>query len=282
VASVRAALGGAKAGHLGTLDPLASGLLVILAGTATKLAPFVKGDPKVYEGTILFGVRTDSMDIDGAVISRTACRAEEDDVAGKFDSLRGDMDQVPPIYSAVKINGKPAYKYARQGRPVERAPRRVSVYRAEMTGFRKHEETGEADFVISCSPGFYVREYASRLGEELGCGAALARLRRLASGPFNIEEASTLEALWEASDRGRLQVMPSLEALQGVKRVIVDRSRIKEAENGVPLEASMIEECQGKPIVGEFIAVIDPEGRLLGIHEVLGTDPFQSKARRMM
>jgi tRNA pseudouridine55 synthase len=282
VAEVRAVLGGTKAGHLGTLDPLASGLLVILTATATKLAPFVAGDPKVYEGTIIFGFRTDSMDTEGSVIAQTACRAEKGDVARVFASLRGEIEQVPPIYSAVKVNGKPAYKYARQGRRVDRAPRSVMVYRSEMTAFRKREETAEADFVISCSPGFYVREYASRLGEELGCGGTLARLRRLASGPFNIEEASTLEALREAAFRGRAPVKPALEALQGVKRVIVDRSWLKQAENGVPLEASMIEEYQGKPVAGEFVAVIDPDGSLLGIHEVLRPDPFRSKARRMM
>jgi tRNA pseudouridine55 synthase len=282
VAVVQKILAGTKAGHLGTLDPLASGLLVILTGNATKLAPFVKGDPKRYEGTILLGVSTDSMDTDGSVMSRTSCQVEGSEVAEVLLSLQGEMEQVPPAYSAVKVDGKPAYKYARSGRELEIRPRRVTVYGAEMTAFRKGEGTAEFDFTLSCSPGFYVRAYASTIGDKLSCGGALARLRRLASGPFRVDRALTLDALQAEADRAQLKMGPALEALQGLKRVAVADAWLEHVKNGISLDSSMIEKSEGEPIEGEVIAVVGPEGKLLGVHEVLTTEPFRSKARRMM
>ena len=274
VAAIRKILGGVKTGHTGTLDPLASGLLVILVGKATKLAPFVMGDPKVYTGTLILGLTTDTLDIKGNVVAKAVCRTEGDQAADALASLKGKMEQIPPIYSAVKIRGKPSYKYARSGEEVERLPRSVRIYDCEMTGFRKQGEAAEVDFMISCSPGFYVREYASRIGEMLGCGGTLAKLRRLASGPFRVERALTIEELQRSSS----QVSPPLDALEGLAKVTVREEWLVAARNGVPLQEAMVE----KPVEAGFVAVMEPGGKLLGVHEVVIAHPFCSKPRRML
>lgn len=190
---LRPLLGTRKIGHAGTLDPMATGLLVCLVGRgATRLQDQFMGLPKTYTGTIRLGVVTDSYDADGEV-------TEERDASGitdaQLDAARqrflGDIEQRPPMYSAVKVGGERLYKKARRGEEVERAARPVSVYRFDLTGRRGDE----VDFVVECSKGTYVRSLAHDLGGVLGVGAHLAALRRSAVGPFSVDEAWTLEGL---------------------------------------------------------------------------------------
>lgn len=282
VSEIRRILGGIKAGHLGTLDPLASGLLAVLLGRATKIAPFVEGDPKVYEGSIILGISTDSMDMEGNVTLERFYEGGSQAVHDLLASLVGETEQVPPMYSAVKYKGKPAYSYARRGENVPRRRRKVKIYRSEMTGFKKRGKRAEVDFMISCSPGFYVREYASRVGEALGCGAALSRLRRLSSGPFHIDQALTLQAVKAAWERGNLCLISPTDALDGLRRVEVSREWLKPAGNGAPLEQAMMKAVDGEAREGEVVMVVDPEGRLVGLHEVLAMRPFSSRPRRML
>lgn len=282
VSEVRRILGGVKAGHTGTLDPLASGLLVVLIGKATKLAPFVQGDPKIYEGTMVLGITTDTMDTDGTVTSEGPCQAEAHQIPELLVSLSGVMEQIPPAYSAVKFKGKPSYRYARRGEEVPRPPRKVTVYRSEMTDFRKLRKRVEVDFIISCSPGFYVREYASRVGDSLGCGGALSSLRRLASGPFHLDRALTLEGLQAAWEGTSSPISPPLAALEGLNRIKVAVEGLPQARNGASLEQPMIEEFDGESREGDLVAVIDPDGELLGVHEVARDYPLKSKPRRML
>lgn len=182
---VRRALGTRKVGHAGTLDPLASGLLVIGVGRATRLLRFLGDLPKVYRGVGMLGVETDTLDAEGDVVRRAAVDVTDADVRAAVAALVGDLDQVPPAYSAVKVGGRRLYDAARRGEPVEAAPRRVRVDAFELEAFRPPS----FDFTVRCSGGTYVRSLVADAGTALGCGAHLRELRRTAIGPFRVEDA---------------------------------------------------------------------------------------------
>jgi tRNA pseudouridine55 synthase len=181
-----------KVGHCGTLDPNATGLLIIVLGRGTKLSEKLMGDDKVYEGAIKFGETTDSYDCDGEltgslpVMPMTLDQLNEE--AAKFV---GDLMQVPPMVSAIKKNGVPLYKLARKGIEVEREPRLVHIYNFRFTSY----ELPVGSFKIACTKGTYVRSIAHDLGQKLGCGAHLATLRRSVSGKFDVADATTLDAV---------------------------------------------------------------------------------------
>jgi tRNA pseudouridine55 synthase len=181
-----------KVGHCGTLDPNATGLLIIVLGRGTKLSEKLMGDDKVYEGAIKFGETTDSYDCDGEltgslpVMPMTLGQLNEE--AAKFV---GDLMQVPPMVSAIKKNGVPLYKLARKGIEVEREPRLVHIYNFRFTSY----ELPLGAFKIACTKGTYVRSIAHDLGQKLGCGAHLATLRRSVSGKFDVADATTLDAV---------------------------------------------------------------------------------------
>lgn len=185
-----------RVGHAGTLDPMATGLLIILVGKATKLSQFLMSLDKVYEGTITLGVTTNTYDAEGEVMTtKPVPELSKADVERVFQSFLGDQYQTPPMFSAVKINGQPLYKMARKGQEIEREPRFIRVSRFEATRF----ESPEIDFSLDCSKGTYVRTIANDLGEKIGCGAHLSALRRIASDRFHIKDAIELEAFQEAS-----------------------------------------------------------------------------------
>jgi tRNA pseudouridine55 synthase len=192
VAIVRRALGTKKVGHCGTLDPLATGLLLIVLGRATKIQDLLMSEDKEYVGTMLFGVTTDSQDADGQVLETKPVRDfSHEEIAAAFAKFHGDFYQMPPMVSAIKKEGVPLYKLARQGKTVEREPRFVHVYAHEIQALR----LPEIDFRVVCSKGFYVRTYAFDIGHELGCGAHLKSLRRTKSGRFTLENAVTVDEL---------------------------------------------------------------------------------------
>ena len=282
VVEVRRLLGLKKVGHAGTLDPMASGLLVILLGRATKLAPFLPQDPKIYEGSLVLGIATDTMDIEGEVTGGRPFRDGPARVESVLATLQGEMEQLPPMFSAVKHKGIPLYRYARRGEDVPRKSRTINVYRAEMTAFRETEEKTEVDVVIHCSPGTYVRSLAAQVGESLGCGASLSRLRRLASGPFQLEDALTMGELSAGRKEGALPLIEIAEAVDYLHKIRVQEEWVKSAINGAPLEESMIEKLDHAVERGETVAVITPLGGLVGFHTVLRSSPFYSKPRRIM
>lgn len=181
-----------KAGHTGNLDPLASGLLPICLGEATKLSAFLLDADKVYEGTCKLGVRTASADAEGEVIeTRPVGNIEEARVREVLESFLGDIEQIPPMHSAIKIDGQPLYKLAHQGIEIERKPRRVTIHDLML----ERCEGDELDIRVHCSKGTYIRTLAEDIGEALGCGAHLSRLRRTAVGPFHEQPMVTLEQL---------------------------------------------------------------------------------------
>ena len=189
----------AKVGHCGTLDPAATGLLVIVLGHATKMSQQLSGSDKTYEATILFGKETDSQDMDGQVISEKNCSfLTEDIVRTEFAKFAGEMEQIPPMVSAVKIDGKRLYELARAGKEVEREPKKITIHSLDI----KKIHLPYVDFVLKCTKGTYVRTICSDIGRNLGCGAVLFSLRRTVCGEFNVEKAVTVETMktWEQDE----------------------------------------------------------------------------------
>ena len=217
VALCRRVLQTKKVGHCGTLDPMATGMLIVVIGKATKMQDLLMCEDKVYTATMKLGVETNSQDADGEVVAEKPTDSlTEDCIRAAFEHFNGAFDQVPPMYSAVKINGVPCYKLARKGKEVERKARHVAVLDYEIT--RIDLETAEVDFKVHCTKGFYVRTYAHDIGQFLGCGAHLTALRRIRSGKFDISEAVDVPTL-KAAGRDEL-----LARLLPVEKVLADRA----------------------------------------------------------
>lgn len=187
-----------KVGHCGTLDPLATGLLILLLGKATKLSERLMGQDKFYEGVIRFGESTDSFDADGKLTnSRPIPPLSLDVLNAKAASFVGDILQTPPMVSAVKVAGVPLYRLARKGKTIERKPRLIHIYRFDFDDY--HEPEG--GFKMACTKGTYIRSIAHELGESIGCGAHLKTLRRTKSGDFDIKDALPMETILKMNSR---------------------------------------------------------------------------------
>ena len=198
VALCRRILGTKKVGHCGTLDPMATGMLIVVIGKATRMQDRLMCEDKVYTATLKLGIETNSQDADGQVVAeRPISGISEEQVRQAFEHFHTEFDQVPPMYSAVKINGVPCYKLARKGQEVERKPRRVRVIDYALS--RIDLAAGEVDFTVHCTKGFYVRTYAHDIGRLLGCGAHLTALRRIKSGSFDISQAVDVPTLKAAA-----------------------------------------------------------------------------------
>lgn len=216
VAVARRALNTKKIGHCGTLDPMATGLLMLVVGRATKIQDLLMSEDKEYMGTMTLGKTTSSQDKEGEVLEeRPVGDYDEAQIRAAFDSLLGDFEQLPPMVSAIKINGVPLYKMARKGQEVERKRRAVTV-----SGYDIHRiELPEIDFTVRCTKGFYVRTYANDIGEALGCGAHLSALRRTRSGKFTLDRAVTISEL-KTLDRddlcSRLISLAEISLMRGV------------------------------------------------------------------
>ena len=213
VATARRALGEKRVGHTGTLDPLATGVLPLVLGRATRLVRFLTASDKEYEATVLFGVTTDTLDITGEETSRTGGGPSRDALVAALRAFEGEQMQVPPAYSAKKVGGRRAYDFARQDEPVELAAVPVRASRLELLDFG-HDR---CRLSLTCSAGFYVRSLVRDVGERVGTGACLEALRRTRSGEFTLEEAIDLDQLTrrrlDPSDPGSRIPDPALETL---------------------------------------------------------------------
>jgi tRNA pseudouridine55 synthase len=201
-----------KVGHCGTLDPAATGLLVIVVGKATKLSEKIMGGDKVYEGSIRFGETTDSYDADGQLVaSMPVLPMTVEELSAAAAEFQGDLMQTPPMVSAVKINGVPLYKMARKGIEVERKARLIHIFGFKINGYAEPD----AQFRVACTKGTYIRSLAHELGQKMGCGAHLKSLRRTVSGKYNVADALPLQALLEMplSDLEK-RVIPFLKLAQ--------------------------------------------------------------------
>ena len=215
VAITRRRLQMKKVGHCGTLDPIATGLLLLTLGRGTKIQDLLMSEDKEYSGTMILGIATDTQDSAGQVIEeRSVPELDEATVRAAFEKYAGDFYQMPPMVSAIKQGGVPLYKLARQGKTVEREPRLVHVYRYSIDRIA----LTEIDFTVVCSKGFYVRTYAHDIGDTLGCGAHLKNLRRTKSGRFSVEGAITVEELKNAEPvdiLSRILTLPEVSRMRG-------------------------------------------------------------------
>lgn len=192
-AHLRGVLHEKHVGHTGTLDPNATGLLIVLAGKATKLAQFMEADEKEYSARLRLGMKTDTQDIWGTVLSNQQADVSREELESVLPRFRGDIHQIPPMYSAIKIRGQKLYQIARRGGEVVREPRPITIHKLEIAG----QEDGDWLLDIRCSKGTYVRTLCSDIGDALGCGGCMSALRRTAAGKFRIEQAHTLQQIRE-------------------------------------------------------------------------------------
>ena len=252
VAVARRALGERRIGHTGTLDPLATGVLPLACGRATRLVRFLTASDKEYQATIRFGLTTDSYDMTGTETSRSGVRPDRDAVTRALESLTGSYLQRPPAVSAKKVSGRRAYEMARKDEAVELTPVPVTVNAAELELF-----SGDTARVrLVCSAGFYVRVLAHSLGELTGAGACLEALRRTRSGEFTVERAVTLEQL-SSGDVPVAAAVPIDRLLAGVPAVMVTdegRGRVRHGQ-----------EVEGSPGTSEWVRLMDGHGQLLAM-----------------
>ncbi|ABF87414.1 tRNA pseudouridine synthase B [Myxococcus xanthus DK 1622] len=261
VRQVRSLLRLKKVGHTGTLDPLATGVLPLCLGEATKVAGFITEGDKAYDATVRLGSETDTLDAEGQVTAQAPVPALTPAlIESALARFRGTFDQVPPMYSAVKVGGKRLYELARAGEEVERAARQVTVYELVLRDFSAER----LQLSVRCSKGFFVRTLAQEVGRALGCGAHLEALRRTASGPFTLAQALPLADVPELLKEGALasRLMTMSHALVELPEVRVGAADAKRVSHGVPVEVPA-----GK--VGR-VRVMGPDDALLAVAEVAG------------
>jgi len=287
VARARTLLGVPKVGHTGTLDPAATGVLVLCLGKATRIAEYLMNMDKAYRAVLRLGVATDTQDATGTVVGRVAeTLPDQAAIVAAMDRFIGRRQQVPPMYSAVKVQGVPLYKAARAGRTVSRSPREFTVHSLEVrsiaptgppppatVGVGKAPSAGpsptmvDVTFDVICSKGTYVRTLCADIGELLGVGGHLASLERRRVGRFCIEQALSLDELAGLADRGAVEtrLYTLAAALADLPALHVDRDAVEGLRHGVAVPVSRIVSAEGAWMAGAFVRLLSPEGRLVGI-----------------
>jgi tRNA pseudouridine55 synthase len=246
VDQVRKALGTRKVGHAGTLDPDATGVLVLGVGLGTKLLQFVTGSDKSYLGEIVFGTETDTLDASGQVTATYDMTLDAAEVADAATTLTGDIEQIPPMVSAVKVDGKRLHELARAGQEVAREPRPVTVHRFDVA---PTDDPLVYRAEVDCTSGTYIRTLAADLGTALGGGAHLRNLRRTAVGPFTLDQARPVD---------ELDLQPLVRLLAGMPVLEVDDETARRVANGQSL---------GPSAGSGHLAVVDGSGKVLGVYE---------------
>jgi tRNA pseudouridine55 synthase len=246
-----------RAGHTGTLDPRASGVLVILIGPAVRLSEYVSASDKRYQAVIRLGANTDTYDSDGKVTSTNPINVTEQQFETELKKFIGEITQTPPSYSAIKMQGRPAYEMAREGEEVEMQPRIINVYSLDVIEWAPPEVTVD----VHCSSGTYVRSLAFELGEKLGCGAMLAGLRRTKSGRFTLKDAVPLRKLIESFDNNSWYkfVIPAAEALAEWTALSLNNEQVEAIRHGhrIPGEGKAGEMVRGITEQGELVALLE-------------------------
>lgn len=251
-----------RAGHLGTLDPMATGLLALVTGTATRLMQFFEREEKTYTAEIRFGAVSDTYDADGEVKETGMTLAEAGTIAAALEGFRGKFRQTPPPFSAKKIKGVPAYKLARKAVPVDLKAVEVDITRLEIESVSQQK----ARIVLTVSSGTYIRSLAHDLGQRLGCGAILSELRRTQIGPFTMDGAKTLAELEEMALAGRLAeaVLPAAQLLPGFPAEYVDAATEAQIRQGRDFRTSPFVVRPGAP----FVKALSQSGELIAIGEL--------------
>ena len=261
VARVRRTLKTKRVGHTGTLDPFATGVLVLLIGKATRLAQFLDKDEKEYEATVKFGYETDTGDRTGVRSAEFGVRSKdlESQVAGVLEKFRGPTQQTPPMYSAKKIDGKKLYELARKGQEVERKPVAVTISKLEIVRGESTNAIDEITLNVACSAGTYVRTLAEDIGRELGTGAHLQELRRTRAGKFTIAQSVTIEAL-ERMEDPNAALLPIIEAVSHLPELRLPADRVERTRSGL---ASRYDNDEADD--GGAVRMMTPDGQLAAI-----------------
>ncbi|MEA3509795.1 MAG: tRNA pseudouridine(55) synthase TruB [Actinomycetota bacterium] len=269
VAKVRGLVGG-KVGHAGTLDPMATGLLVLGLGRSTRLLRFVQGFQKEYQATALFGVATDSLDADGAIIDRSPLPVDAADLEAVAGRFRGSILQIPPMVSARKVEGKRLYELARAGQVVEREARSVTIYSLTITHLAPSDYP-EVSFDIVCSTGTYVRTLGDDMARALGGRAHLTQLRRVRNGTLNVANAVSVDQVETALADETISslIVDPATALADIPGIEVEASYIPGIRNGVPIPAASL--TNDGDVTDESLVRLLADGTLLGIYRIDGS-----------
>lgn len=278
VEQVKRSLGIKKAGHTGTLDPLATGVLPVCVNEATKLVQFLALDDKEYRATLLLGVRTDTLDIEGRILAQEEPRVTPEQVAEALGALTGRREQAPPRYSAVKFQGRPLYEWTRRGVDVEQVPRTVEVFHVRVDEIRLPEVV----FTVSCSKGTYIRSLCADVGEALGCGGCMSALRRTRSGGFREETALSLQPEGGSAEEQRERLLaglvPMADLMPGIPGIAIDRPLAERVGNGYQPEGEVLARYHIPFLAaGDVVKLILEERHLVAVVRMLcGSDELMS------
>ena len=282
VAAVQRFCGVEKAGHCGTLDPLATGVLVVCLGRGTLVSRYLSAQGKSYEVEAMLGVETDTYDSMGTVTARRAVPPlSEVELEAVIERFGGTMEQVPPPYSAVKLRGRPLYSYARQGIEVEPEPREVRIDRIELVSLERRADDAQARLRVSCGPGTYIRSLVHDIGGVLGCGACVSALRRTRAGIFSIEDAVGLDEL-EGSDETAIaaRVVTMERATDWMRTAVVSAETARGVRLGHPLTGCWTRGGRRGP--DETLRVLDEDGCLLAFYGPARVDDGPEIAARAL
>ena len=268
VAVVRKLMGQKKVGHTGTLDPNATGVLPVLLGTATKAQDIIPCHDKKYIADFRFGIATDTLDIWGKVVEEKPSNVTREDIERAIGSFRGEIEQLPPMYSAVSVDGKRLYQYAREGKEVERKPRKVTVYSLELTAFDEKTQSGTLD--IYCSNGTYIRTIIDDLARSLGTVGVMTDLVRYEACGYRLEDCITLDTLKERVQSGDMDFVKSVESIfAAYDEVTVSDKQAHRFVNGNPLDVVRTE-LRDKAADKKIYRVKDRQGNFLSLGIVDG------------
>ncbi|MBR2869087.1 MAG: tRNA pseudouridine(55) synthase TruB [Clostridia bacterium] len=275
VARVRRICGEKKCGHSGTLDPMATGVLTVMLGGATRFCELLPSHDKSYIASFRLGMVTDTLDITGKVLKTRPVTASSSDVLDALESFTGEISQLPPMYSAISVNGQRLYDLARQGIEVERQARTVCIHSAEL--LESDETSHEYKISVSCSSGTYIRSLIDDIGKKLGCGAVMTDLRRTSANGFSEDAAVTVEQLESAAQNGTLDsiLIPVEKALEIYPSVQVTEAQAKRFSNGGELDLNRIKCAK----MTGYYRVFGPDNAFLGLGEI--RDPENLLVKRV-
>lgn len=263
VAKMRGICRQKKIGHTGTLDPQATGVLPVCLGSGTKLCDMLTEKEKEYKAVMLLGVTTDTQDTTGQVLSEKTVTVTEEQVEHACRSFLGKYQQVPPMYSALKVNGKKLYELAREGKEVERKAREVEILDLQILSV----QLPRVEFLVRCTKGTYIRTLCADIGEKLGCGACMESLLRTKVGSFDLEHSVTLSQLEDLRDEGRVDsvLFPVEKAFEQTAFLTVKEEFSKLLHNGNPLTVNQLLEERREP-AGVWVRMYSPEGRFMAVY----------------
>ncbi|MDP3012706.1 MAG: tRNA pseudouridine(55) synthase TruB [Candidatus Subteraquimicrobiales bacterium] len=254
-----------KVGHTGTLDPMATGVLILCLGEATKLTPFLQTETKEYAAQLTLGITTDTLDGEGNVISKTPCFITPNQILKVFKEFKGKIKQIPPLISAIKIRGKPLYKLTRKGTEIKVPEREVEIYKLDLLNIA-NDLYPRINFNVHCSKGTYVRSLCADIGERLGCGGYLSSLKRTKIGNFSLNQAISLNKIKKMTlEELKNHIIP-LNQILSYPSIQVKKEKVKLIRHGLPLTKEMIKTLPPAIKIGknELLQILDEE-KLLAI-----------------